>query len=648
LVVSNTGNTWVQDPTVVDYVDTSMWEGFAVADNPAGSVTVGDVSLGYSWAADGANGVLSLSGTVAPGAVFTVPVTLTVAGDADPKVLVNTAEISSETAVDENGDPVVDGNGDPIVDWDSVPDTTNTDPVAEDDHDSVPVVWYDVGVEKTVNFGAVTTELPLHAGSTVTFDVAVTNHGNTRAKDVVLTDRVDTAMFEAFDPSLNVAGTTTGDRELPFTWAADAPNGVVTLTGILEPGETVHLPVTLTVAPGAESTDLVNVVEVTGGTPVDPDGNEIIDPETGEPLPDSDPDNNTDDAEVPPRPVYDLSLEKSVEAANNTLPIAPGGKVTYTITVTNEGSVKAADIEVTDYLPPQLVLDDPSWTDNQDGTASKPLGADLEPGESASVLITFTVPADLAERVVNVAEISEGTPVGPDGKPIIDTTTGKPILDEDSTPDRDSGNDAEDEDDIDSEEFAAEHYDLALEKVVTAGTQPVLEKGDTLTYELIVTNEGTLPVTGFTIVDTMPPGMELSKNDANGWVDLGGGAHQLEVTAELAPGESYVAKLDATVLVSGPKSLTNTAEITELLGPDGTPVSDYDEETGDMISDATVQVGAPEIPGSLAETDTRNPSTKPGSPDMAKTGAQVAGLLLLASGAVAGGLLLMRRRRRTD
>lgn len=59
--------------------------------------------------------------------------------------------------------------------------------------------------------------------------------------------------------------------------------------------------------------------------------------------------------------VYDLALTKVV---SSSAPYIPGEDVTFTIEVTNQGTLPATDIEITDYVPAGLILNDSDWTDN--------------------------------------------------------------------------------------------------------------------------------------------------------------------------------------------------------------------------------------------------------------------------------------------
>lgn len=66
--------------------------------------------------------------------------------------------------------------------------------------------------------------------------------------------------------------------------------------------------------------------------------------------------------------------------------INAGADVTYTITVFNQGTVDATNVEVTDFIPAGFVLDDAAWVDNGDDTATVVIPA-IASGASADVTI---------------------------------------------------------------------------------------------------------------------------------------------------------------------------------------------------------------------------------------------------------------------
>ena len=116
---------------------------------------------------------------------------------------------------------------------------------------------------------------------------------------------------------------------------------------------------------------------------------------------------------------------KQLADGTNLATVSPGDTVTFTLTLENQGTIDAANVEVVDYLPTGLTLTDPNWTDNTDGTATlnTPIPA-LAAGATTTVNITFTVNPDATGTIDNYAEIAGAT-----------DTTGNPVTDIDSVPD---------------------------------------------------------------------------------------------------------------------------------------------------------------------------------------------------------------------
>ena len=89
---------------------------------------------------------------------------------------------------------------------------------------------------------------------------------------------------------------------------------------------------------------------------------------------------------------YDLALAKDLISAG---PFAPGDAVSFEITVTNEGSLDASNVEVTDRAETGLSFTSanvPSGvTDNGDGSF---VIADLAAGQSISFEVTYTIASD--------------------------------------------------------------------------------------------------------------------------------------------------------------------------------------------------------------------------------------------------------------
>ena len=103
---------------------------------------------------------------------------------------------------------------------------------------------------------------------------------------------------------------------------------------------------------------------------------------------------------------FDLALTKTLNSCTVT-PIVPGGTVTYDLTVYNQGTLDAFNIQLSDYTPTGLTLSDANWVAGA-GTQVNlvtPIGF-LGAGQSTVVTISYTVDADFMETsITNNAEI---------------------------------------------------------------------------------------------------------------------------------------------------------------------------------------------------------------------------------------------------
>ena len=92
--------------------------------------------------------------------------------------------------------------------------------------------------------------------------------------------------------------------------------------------------------------------------PMDVDSTPDMDPsdDPTNPLTDED---DIDYAEIPVGQEMDLAIDKAVSSPG---PYTAGNDVTFTLTVTNEGSVDAEIVDLVDYFPASdLILNDINW-----------------------------------------------------------------------------------------------------------------------------------------------------------------------------------------------------------------------------------------------------------------------------------------------
>ena len=112
-----------------------------------------------------------------------------------------------------------------------------------------------------------------------------------------------------------------------------------------------------------EDNDAGGAVDTPSDDVVDGDG--TGNPGDENPATDED-DQDPEDIEVE---IFDLALINELAEGEDEL-VYPGEDVTFTVSVTNQGTVDALDTWIVYYIPDGLELNDPDWTDEGDGTAS--------------------------------------------------------------------------------------------------------------------------------------------------------------------------------------------------------------------------------------------------------------------------------------
>ncbi|WP_293682487.1 SdrD B-like domain-containing protein, partial [Spirosoma sp. 48-14] len=156
---------------------------------------------------------------------------------------------------------------------------------------------------------------------------------------------------------------------------------------------------------------------------------------------------------VSPAPVFDLALKKTL-AAGQSANVTPGSSVTFTVTVYNQGNVDATNVQVTDYIPTGLTLNDGNWTASGSLATLNSVIASLPAGQSTTRNIVFTVGSGVTGSLTNTAEISSAGNAqnlpdkdsDPDNNPNND---GTPVNDDTSGDHK--NNPSQDEDDSDPE-----------------------------------------------------------------------------------------------------------------------------------------------------------------------------------------------------
>jgi len=454
---------------------------------------------------------------------------------------------------------------------------------------------FDLALRKTLAIGQSPTVNP---GDYVNFTLEVFNQGSVSARAITVTDYLPT-------------GTTLADAN----WTN---NGNGTATGTfgnvfnLAPGASVKLPLRLQVNTSTATGELRNVAEISSAR--DAEGNLVTDIDS---VTDTNPFNDglmiddeinnanfdEDDSDFalinvsgPGR--VDLALRKSLKPGQAT-GVRPGDKVSYRLEVFNQGVLPVTNIQLVDYLPPELSFnqaDNAFWIPDQSNLASSTLSGPLAPGASALIDIILTVTDDAVANstMTNYAEIAAFQAQGPNS--VIITT------DADSTPDAIFGNDGSvtndainnenlDEDDMDGEALnilEPRKVDLSLRKTLSAGQNALPAPGQRVSYDIEISNDCGQSVSDILLNEYVPAGLQLAPECVADWADAGNGTFTHLIPGPLAPGATEKVKVTFIVAANAipGSTLNNCAEIASALDERGLPASDVDSTYNNFDADS--------------------------------------------------------------
>ncbi|MEP3308339.1 MAG: Ig-like domain-containing protein, partial [Gilvibacter sp.] len=337
----------------------------------------------------------------------------------------------------------------------------------------------------------------------ITYDIVVTNTGNTTLTNIEITD--DNAVITGGNP---IASLEPGDS------ATVTAEHTITLDDI-NLGYIENIAIGLGDSPDGG----VDSVEDDSDTGTDTAGNPIPDPETVE-TPDGDGTTNDDPTDDPTVTTLEQSSSMSV-IKNQTSPA--GGLddvITYAIVVTNTGNTTLTNIEITD--------------DNAVIISGNPI-AILEPGDSAVVIAEHTITQDDID-LGYIENIAIGLGDSPDGgvdsvEDDSDTgtdTNGNPIIDPETveTPDGD-GTTNDDPTDDPTVTTIMQSPDIAVVKVGVLNDENgdnCTDVDETIDYTFTITNEGNVTLTAIELNDPLlgglVPGPDSGDTDGDNALDV--------------------------------------------------------------------------------------------------------------------------------
>lgn len=431
ILVSNTGSTTLQTIPLLDTFDAAYLD-FQSATPMTPLVPVPGT---LAWAD------VTGAGSLAPGAQTTISVTFDVVGH--PPTSVTTNMVSAGPAIDQYGDATPSANA----------------------SRSVGITAPAVSVDKRLASGQSAT---VSAGDTVTFDIGVTNSGDTTLAAVALGDTFDAGVFEF------VSATPVADSSVPsgtVVW-----NDLTGTFGELAPSQTAT--VTVTLRGRTAAVDSLDTAEVTSAVDVHGDP-ALLDTDTA--------------VATVVEPA--LSILKT---ADRVL-VGPGETTTYGITLTNSGTGPAHDVVISDLVPAALW---PITLDRVELDGSELVaGSDYVFATSAllewEIVLLVPIPSGSQVEVVYTADLAGGTPAAS-------------VLENNVSATGTSLPGANPQENVygpvtSSWTVTSQAPALSLLKTVVGDTE--LQAGQAATYRISVTNIGDAPAYSVAVTDTLPPGL---------------------------------------------------------------------------------------------------------------------------------------------
>ena len=236
--------------------------------------------------------------------------------------------------------------------------------------------------------------------------------------------------------------------------------------------------------------------------------------------------NDTVNCTITAVPIADLEVIKSNDfEVNVDENLYNGDKVTWTIKVINKGPDDAVNTIVTDELPAGLIYDSDDYGGIYDqGIVSWNVG-NLASGESVTIHIV---------TLIKASNVTITNPVG--------------VTSDTHDPDESNNHD-------NSSVYVEPEADLEIIKSVSDKSP---QKGDMITWTIIVKNNGADTAVNAVVTDKLPSGVVYDSDDSNGAYDSVTGIWNV---GDLASGESASLRIYTKVVVTN-KVIVNLASVT--------------------------------------------------------------------------------------
>ncbi len=366
------------------------------------------------------------------------------------------------------------------------------------------------------------------AGTSVIYTITVTNAGPSNAADVAVADSLPPGM------AATSATTTLGNC---FSTGV----GVACSYPDLAPGDTMTITVAADIGPSvADGTTLTNNASAATTTE------------------ETNPNDNADSASVSVTAAADLSIQKDSGVES----VIAGETLTYTITATNAGPSDAQNVVVTDTVPTNLTVDSvtPAADCTVAGNTVTCTASSVGFGDDYVVTITATVNEDSIDgsTITNTASVDAET----------------------TDPDVDNNSDVD-------ETFVDKSADLAIVKAATVGA---IAAGETLYYNLEVSNLGPSSATNVVVTDTLPNGVLFNSTmSASNCVESAGVATCSFPTVAANTSITFVVAVDLPADFTDGETVTNAVSVAATEeDPDGDNNTDTDQVVAANQADLSI------------------------------------------------------------
>ena len=514
------------------------------SDDTGGTIANDVLPAGYTYSSDSGN---AMNGTYnSASGDWTLPAI----SNGNSVSITVSANVNSPTgAVNEylNSIQIISATN---FDNDSTPSNDDGDQ-SEDDESAVSITPQVADLEVSTSIS----QASANPGDALTLTVDVINNGPNDATNVSIENIVPVGFTVT---TINDSGDQTGNNIL---WSGmDIPNGATT---------TLTFDVTVNF-PTNTPNEYLNTVQVTTIDQYDPD---------------STPNNDDGDQSEDDEDNYLMILQSvDLEITNTVTPDSgnPGDTLTFTILVRNTGTDNATNVDIENVVPLGFTISTVNNGGTQSGNILAWNGLNIPSGTDTILTfdVSINVPSNTTGEYINTVQVTD-----------VDQ------LDSDSTPNNDDGDQSED--DEDSAEIVLIPADLSLTKALSAASNKNPNAGDTVTFELTLTNIGPGLATNIIVEDQIPNGFTI--------VAIGNGGIQndntitWDIPSLMVGSEVFTYEVTVKVPTNVLGEYTNTVQVTtsDQFDPDSSPNNDDGDQSED--DEASYTIDAPTVDIEIAK-----------------------------------------------